>query len=60
MSRSECNEELSEYHQSPVSLGNYLQSGHFISLTFENWKSEFLQMGLSVTLPIFLRQVGAP
>ncbi len=58
--RSEYNEELKEYGQEPVGWGAYLQSGHFISATFENWESEFLQMGLFVGLTIFLRQLGAP
>lgn len=58
--RSEYNEELTEYQQPPVGWGAYLQSGHFVSSTFENWESEFLQMGLYVTLTIFLRQSGAP
>ncbi len=58
--KSEYNEELAEYHQPPASLRTYLRSGHFISATFENWESEFLQMGLYVTLTIFLRQQGAP
>ena len=58
--RSEYNEELAEYQRPPVDWKTYLQSGHFISATFENWESEFLQMGLYVTLTIFLRQLGAP
>lgn len=42
-----------------VSLGEYLTSGHFLQTTFENWESEFLQMGMYVILTIFLRQVGS-
>lgn len=41
----------------PLSL--YLYSGHFIQATFENWESEFLQMGLYVYLTIFLYQQGS-
>lgn len=37
----------------------YLHSGHFIEATFENWESEFLQMGLLVWFTIFLRQKGS-
>lgn len=37
----------------------YLRSGHFISATFENFQSEFLQMALYVILTIFLRQIGS-
>ena len=42
-----------------VSLGEYLTTGHFLQTTFENWESEFLQMGMYVLLTIFLRQVGS-
>jgi len=38
-------------------LGTYLQSGHFISATFENLESEFLQMALYVVLTISLREI---
>ena len=37
----------------------YLRSGHFIQATFENWESEFLQMGFYVYLTIYLRQKGS-
>ncbi len=42
-----------------VSMAAYLQSGHFIEATFENWESEFLQMALFVVLTISLRQKGS-
>ena len=42
-----------------VNLVEYLQTGHFFQTTFENWESEFLQMGMYVLLTIFLRQVGS-
>lgn len=42
-----------------VSVVEYLQTGHFFQTTFENWESEFLQMGMYVLLTIFLRQVGS-
>lgn len=51
--------ELEEYGKSDLSLWTYLSSGHFISATFENFQSEFLQMGLYVILTIFLRQIGS-
>ncbi len=35
-----------------MSIGAYLTSGHFLSSTFENWESEFLQMAKYVVLPI--------
>jgi hypothetical protein len=40
-------------------LASYLVSGHFISSTFENWESEFLQMGMYVLLTVWLRQKGS-
>ena len=42
-----------------VTLVQYLQTGHFLQTTFENWESEFLQMGMYVLLTIFLRQLGS-
>jgi hypothetical protein len=36
-----------------------LCTGHFISATFENFQSEFLQMALYVVLTIHLRQLGS-
>ncbi|OWK73440.1 hypothetical protein CBW16_07935 [Flavobacteriaceae bacterium JJC] len=55
----EYNKDLQEWGGKTVSLGQYLQSGHFIEATFENWESEFLQMGLLVWFTIFLRQKGS-
>jgi hypothetical protein len=37
-----------------------LGEGHFIEATFENWKSEFLQMAGYVLFTIFLFQKGSP
>jgi hypothetical protein len=42
-----------------VSIGEYLQTGHFFQTTFENWESEFLQMGMYVLFTVFLRQIGS-
>ncbi len=53
------NTELQDDHQLPVSLTSYLTSGHFMEATFENWESEFLQMGLFVLFTIFLKQKGS-
>lgn len=53
------NADRQEYQQPPVSLGTYLQSGHFVEATFENWESEFLQMGAYVFLTAFLVQRGS-
>lgn len=53
------NEELNEQQANKISFGVYLKSGHFISATFENFESEFLQMALYVLLTISLRQIGS-
>jgi hypothetical protein len=54
------NEELRTHDQPTVGFGRYLTSGHFTEAVFENWESEFLQMGALVLLTIFLRQAGSP
>ncbi len=53
------NDFLNEYHQNPVGVLQYFKSGHFIEATFENWESEFFQMGLFVWFTVFLRQKGS-
>ncbi|WP_317238939.1 DUF6766 family protein [Hymenobacter sp. 5516J-16] len=53
------NSELEDMELLPLTLGAYAQSGHFLEATFENWESEFLQMGLYVVLTIWLRQRGS-
>lgn len=35
------NKELAEEGQALLNFGQYIQSGHFIQATFENWESEF-------------------
>lgn len=50
---------LKEHHQRAAGILTYLQTGHFIEATFENWESEFLQMGLFVWFTVFLRQKGS-
>ena len=55
----EFNNELSEYGRLPLTLGEYLTSGHCIEAVFENWESEFLQMGLYVVLTVWLFQKGS-
>src|ERR1044072_3026648 len=52
-------EEQREHGQTPVSLGSYLRSGHFLEATAENWESEFLQMSLYVILTALLYQKGS-
>lgn len=42
-----------------LSVLQYLATGHFVEATFENWESEFLQMGMYVVLTAFLYQKGS-
>jgi len=53
------NEELNDGGLAALSFFEYTKSGHFISATFENFESEFLQMALYVVLTISLRQIGS-
>lgn len=54
------NDELQQQGQAPLGLVEYLTSGHFVEALFENWESEFLQMGMFVLLTVWLRQKGSP
>ena len=51
--------ELRLHDMPPPGFLAYLSSGHFISGVFENWESEFLQMGVYVVLTVFLVQKGS-
>ena len=53
------NEDQESHGEAPATLVDYLQTGHFGEATFENWESEFLQMGLFVLLTAFLVQRGS-
>ena len=53
------NEELQNHNDSTLSYVQYLGSGAFMEATFENWESEFLQMGAYVILTVMLRQKGS-
>jgi hypothetical protein len=55
----EYNKEREEDGLQAIALGAYLTSGHFLQATFENWESEFLQMGLFVVLTVCLYQKGS-
>ncbi len=55
----EYNDDQREHNKPTVSYVKYLGEGHFIEATFENWESEFLQMGMYVVLTIFLFQKGS-
>jgi hypothetical protein len=54
------NEELQQAGQAADSLLHYLSTGHFGEAVFENWESEFLQMGSYVLLTAYLVQRGSP
>jgi hypothetical protein len=45
--------------QAAVSLWAYLRTGDFVEALFENWESEFLQMGMYVVLTAYLFQRGS-
>ncbi len=54
------NEEQREHGSGEqLSVLQYLTTGHFVEATFENWESEFLQMGMYVVLTAFLYQKGS-
>ncbi|MBA2687300.1 MAG: hypothetical protein H0U64_04290 [Gemmatimonadaceae bacterium] len=53
------NEDRREHNQPEFGLGSYLRSAHFVEATFENWESEFLQMGAFVLLTAWLVQKGS-
>ncbi|MBA2719948.1 MAG: hypothetical protein H0U52_12020 [Chloroflexi bacterium] len=54
------NDDQREHGADAVALPEYLTTGHFGEAVFENWESEFLQMGLFVLLTVALRQKGSP
>lgn len=51
--------EALDHGDTPDGFGSYLASGEFVEAVFENWESEFLQMGAYVVLTIFLFQKGS-
>jgi hypothetical protein len=53
------NAEQREHDHPGVSFGTYLTEGHVWEALFENWESEFLQMGAYVLLTVFLVQKGS-
>jgi hypothetical protein len=54
------NSDNEQHGQPPESFGEYLTSGAFVEATFENWESEFLQLGAYVLLTALLIQKGSP
>jgi len=54
------NQEQQEHgSREQISVLSYLSTGDFVEDTFENWESEFLQMGMYVVLTAFLYQRGS-
>jgi hypothetical protein len=53
------NEDRRAHRAAPAALSAYVTSPHFVSATFENWESEFLQMGVFVLLTVWLREKGS-
>jgi len=50
------NQEQQEHgSREQISVLSYLSTGDFVEATFENWESEFLQMGMYVVLTAFRR-----
>jgi hypothetical protein len=56
----EYNQDQREHREPTADYVEYLGTGHFVEAVFENWESEFLQMGSFVLFTIFLRQKGSP
>jgi hypothetical protein len=53
------NQERTQEGRAAISLPAYVGTGEFLSTLFENWESEFLQMGMFVLLTVHLRQKGS-
>ncbi len=53
------NADQREHQERPVGYVAYISSGRFIESVFENWESEFLQMGSYVLFTVFLFQRGS-
>ena len=56
---NQYNEEQLAHGQAVETLWGYLGTGAFGEAVFENWESEFLQMGMYVVLTAYLYQRGS-
>jgi len=54
------NSDQREHREPAVTYWSYLHTGDFVEGVFENWESEFLQMGTYVLFTVFLFQRGSP
>ena len=52
-------DDAARTRQPRLSYASYLRSAHFWEATFENWESEFFQMGSLVVLTVFFKQKGS-
>lgn len=57
--RADYNQDQQDHGEPPVTLVEYLGTGHFGEATLENWESEFLQMAVFIFLTAFLVQRGS-
>jgi hypothetical protein len=55
----EYNEDQRSHDQPTVSWAAYVRTANFAEAVFENWESEFLQMGLFILLTVYLFQKGS-
>ncbi len=55
-----ANDERASHGEPEIGLSAYLTSAHFVEAVFENWESEFLQMGAFVFLTVYLFQKNSP
>ena len=58
--RLEYNADQLTHGEAAIGVLNYLGTGHFVEALFENWESEFLQMGAFIVLTRLFRQKGSP
>jgi hypothetical protein len=56
---NQFNADQSSHGEAQLSLWAYLGEGHIWEALFENWESEFLQMGAYVFLTVYLVQRGS-
>lgn len=57
--RADYNDDQKAHGEEPVTVVQYLGTGHFGEATLENWESEFLQMAVFIFLTAFLVQRGS-
>ena len=55
----EYDADRQDHGQPTIGYLQYLTTGHFVESVFENWESEFLQMGIYVVLTAYLHQKGS-